>query len=904
MIAFYRSTQPTLDAGQRQIGRSTYGRRRPTVVAFPLRRSSWARFVWLAFVAAGLSFAFQAFAQTNFAHFEGRQTHPIGLTPDGTRLLAVNTPDARLSVFQAPRGSNAAPVLISEIPVGLEPVSLRARTDDEVWIVNELSDSVSVVSLSRRVAFDTLHCPDEPADVIFAQGKAFVSCARNNLLRVFDAATRAELGTIELDGLNPRSLAVDTEGARVYAAFQLSGNRTTVLPASVAPPPPAPTNTNLPAPPQTAVIVKATDSRVRFTVLDHDVAEISVTEQRVLRYFTDVGTSLFDLAIRPGANEVWAVNTDARNVVRFEPELRGHFVDNQVTRITLSQGVVSAFDLNPGLDYRQLPNPAAAASALAQPTGLVFTKDGGHAWLASFASDRIAKLDALNGKVLARVEVRIPPDSHVVRGPRGLVLDEGTQRLYVLNKLANSISVVDTVNLQIIAEVPAGSYDPTPQAVAKGRAFLFDARLSGNGTGSCASCHIDADRDGLAWDLGDPDGDMSEVKGANFASHNTQPQVRLMHPMKGPMMTQTLRGLAQNQLLHWRGDRATLADFNPTFRDLMGGMLLPDDDMAALKRYLDSLRHHPNPHRTLENTAPSKFNGGNSARGSALFNIHENHCAVCHVLPRGSDNNVDDARNIAGSQFIKTAPLQTVYQRAVLDTRAGATNLSGFGLLHDGTGGFRSLPTVHFYELDNLGGADFADVSAFVMTFDTGTVPAVGYQRTLNATSARDPVAEAELTVVEKQAQAGACDLIVHGNAGSRTRQYLFERESWQYRPASTNEPSLTRGQLLELLGPDDVLTFLGTLPGRGIQASIDRNENGVLDGDEEVPRLEIARAGHELRVVSTATDRGWVLEQAPSAVGPWEMASILALPLGTDRFVLDASSIPSSFYLRLRRTW
>ena len=30
----------------------------------------------------------------------------------------------------------------SEIPVGLEPVSVRARTNDEVWVVNEVSDSV------------------------------------------------------------------------------------------------------------------------------------------------------------------------------------------------------------------------------------------------------------------------------------------------------------------------------------------------------------------------------------------------------------------------------------------------------------------------------------------------------------------------------------------------------------------------------------------------------------------------------------------------------------------------------------------------------------------------------------------------------------------------------------------
>ena len=104
--------------------------------------------------------------------FEGRHSHSIGFTPDGTRLLALNTPDGRLSVFNIENPANPAPVLIAEIPVGLEPVSLRARTNDEVWVVNEVGDSISVVSLSRGVVIATLPAADEPADVVFAQGKA------------------------------------------------------------------------------------------------------------------------------------------------------------------------------------------------------------------------------------------------------------------------------------------------------------------------------------------------------------------------------------------------------------------------------------------------------------------------------------------------------------------------------------------------------------------------------------------------------------------------------------------------------------------------------------------------------------------------------------------------------------
>jgi YVTN family beta-propeller protein len=104
--------------------------------------------------------------------FEARHTHSIGLTPDGHRLLAVDSAEGRVSIFNVTDISNSAPVLEQEIPVGIEPVAVRARTNDEVWVVNEVSDSVSIVSLSRRTVIATLQVPDEPADVIFAQGKA------------------------------------------------------------------------------------------------------------------------------------------------------------------------------------------------------------------------------------------------------------------------------------------------------------------------------------------------------------------------------------------------------------------------------------------------------------------------------------------------------------------------------------------------------------------------------------------------------------------------------------------------------------------------------------------------------------------------------------------------------------
>ncbi len=74
--------------------------------------------------------------------------------PTGGTLLALNTPDARLEVFAVDGGTAR---FVSSVPVGLEPVAVAARTDTEVWVVNHLSDSISIVDLERHAAARRAH---------------------------------------------------------------------------------------------------------------------------------------------------------------------------------------------------------------------------------------------------------------------------------------------------------------------------------------------------------------------------------------------------------------------------------------------------------------------------------------------------------------------------------------------------------------------------------------------------------------------------------------------------------------------------------------------------------------------------------------------------------------------------
>src|SRR3954464_8924136 len=98
-------------------------------------------------VSVALTRTTSALADTNpyrqtFTAFESGQVRPLAITPDRKFLLAVNTPDAKLEIFRIKNDGLEQPAWF---PVGLEPVSVAVRNNGEAWVVNHLSDSVSIV---------------------------------------------------------------------------------------------------------------------------------------------------------------------------------------------------------------------------------------------------------------------------------------------------------------------------------------------------------------------------------------------------------------------------------------------------------------------------------------------------------------------------------------------------------------------------------------------------------------------------------------------------------------------------------------------------------------------------------------------------------------------------------------
>ena len=104
-------------------------------------------------------------SEESFTAFESGQVRPLALSRHRKYLYAVNTPDNRLEIFRIAGGHL---LNVGSVSVGLEPVAVAVRNDDEVWVINHLSDSISVVDVShpsRARVTRTLLVGDEPRDL-------------------------------------------------------------------------------------------------------------------------------------------------------------------------------------------------------------------------------------------------------------------------------------------------------------------------------------------------------------------------------------------------------------------------------------------------------------------------------------------------------------------------------------------------------------------------------------------------------------------------------------------------------------------------------------------------------------------------------------------------------------------
>jgi hypothetical protein len=339
-----------------------------------------------------------------------------------------------------------------------------------------------------------------------------------------------------------------------------------------------------PAPPM------AWNGDVKLSLPDQDVFAIGVDDLKVRKSFSGVGTVLFSMAVQPGTGRVFVTNTEAENLTHFEGEglsssstVLGHLHESRVTVIDPRRGRVEPVHLNSHIDYGRCcaRQPGENENSFAFPTAGVFSPNGDQFYFSALGSDKvgIVRASALGAGFDNRNARRHKELSEIVlgssvdapAGPVGLELDAARGRLYVKTHISNELVVIDTGNRRVASRVAL--HTPEPESIRKGRQVFYNARLtSSHGDSACASCLVFGDFDGLSWDLGNPDGATvrnpgpfivpTEIAAAAGIAADPLGEIAANRPLtadfrsnKGPMNTQTLRGMANHGAAHWRGDR-------------------------------------------------------------------------------------------------------------------------------------------------------------------------------------------------------------------------------------------------------------------------------------------------------------------------------------------------------------
>ena len=972
------------------------------------------RSILLPFAACAIlaSTAIPSSAQPSFIEFETGPVRPLAL--EGAILAAVNTPDNRLETFSVVANGITRR---TSIPVGLEPCAVAIRPGGtEAWVVNHLSDSVSIVNLVTGNVERTLLVGDEPRDIVMTDPdgagplgeRVFITTAHRGQHRthasisgvpgagdpqlttpsvpradvwVFDANNPGAgiggtpLKIVELFGDTPRALTVSADGTSVYAAIFHSGNQTAVvnegvvcdnfgtnqcngdgisspnglnngrLPGGLPGPS---TNSSGDNAPETSLVVQFHEASgqwrddggrnwsngIRFFLPDLDVFEIDAATLSETASFAHVGTINFNMAVNPANGNVYVSNTDAQNLTRFEGPgiFGGSTVQGNLhqARISVLQGSsVSPVHLNSHINYNLTPAPAGTKDhSLATPLDMVISADGSTLYVAAFGSSKVGVIptsDLDNGTfdpTLASANYLSVSGG----GPSGLALDEANGNLFVLTRFDNAISVVDLGTGNEVNHFPL--HNPEPASVIDGRPMLYDAfKTSSNGEASCSSCHIFGDFDSLSWDLGNPDEVVTlnamqinfetvlDAFGANTDELNGTGNVRDFHPMKGPMTTQTLRGLSTSGPMHWRGDRSngffgisvtdeftSFMNFIGAFSGLVGGNTPPSDpglqaDMADFTDFALQITLPPNPNRALDRSLTSNqqagmdFFDGSTGQLSDGASINGFTCEGCHRHDpsQGFFGTGEDASFENEPQIFKIPHFRNLYQKVGMfgmpnvdfnlpgDGSHMGDQVRGTGYLHDGaTDTLFRFFTADVFQNPGLvtgdpnvgfdgGNPQRRDVEDALLAFDSDLAPIVGQRVTLDDSNFAE--VSGRLSLLEQRAGAsfvsavlgGAtteCDLVAHGFWNGFGRSALYDPDNDNYIPDSIAESPISAAAMRTMAQvPGQATTFTCVPPGSGTRIALDRDGDGMLNYNESQSSLDPSNPGSVLQACNDGID-------------------------------------------------
>lgn len=504
----------------------------------------------------------------------------LAITKDGEKMYVACESSNSLIILDTKTEK-----IIKEIAIGVQPHFVCISPNEEkVYVTNRASDNVSVIDSKTYSLLSTIQVGDEPHEMAITPDGMILYVANGGTydVSVIDLISEKEIKRIA-GSRGPWGVAMTADGKTVFISNNLS----------------------------------------RFGKFrsspNSEITEIDAQKGIIKKRHTIKDVNLLQgIAVSPNDDFIFTTLVRTKNLIPMTRNIQGWIMTNGIG-ILWNDGRVDQLLLDELNDF------------FADPTDIVFSKDGKYAFVSGGGVQEIAVIDVDKMKTLLqnsteeeRIDVlpnhlglsfqyiveRIP----VGRSPRGMVVSPDNKLLYVADALDDAISVIDIEKRKRINTIDLGGPKEITQA-RYGERIFHSAEYTYARQFSCHSCHPDGGIDGLTYDI-EPDG-----LGLN------------------PVDNRTLRGINDTAPFKWTGK-------NPTLKRQCGPRLaafftridpFQSEQSEALDRYIVTIPRPPNRYRTGDKLSPTQHRGkkifGRTTDNSGNIIPDLQRCSYCHSYP-------------------------------------------------------------------------------------------------------------------------------------------------------------------------------------------------------------------------------------------------------------------------------
>ena len=541
----------------------------------------------------------------------------LQFSPDGARLYVLCQGSNEVRVLNASTFAVIKTIAVGKVPRGLA----LSPNGERLYVTNAWDDTLSVIDTHTLEVVGTWPVAGEPSSVVSdrAGKRLFVANRITSNIAVLDAQTGAEEKLLS-GGRGTSYLTLSPDGSRIYA--------THIYPRLATEPTPGGNRVV----PESEITVIDT---ARAVVVDH-IPLHSIA-------------GVFHLAFSADGRLGVVAEYHPKNLIPLAHLEHGGAFEHTLTLFGADVGTPVEVPLDELERYAAQP----FAVAISPDKSRIFVSCGGSevvlvldvARLLRFVRTHprpqtgsfVQDLSASGNYVVARIPVGL--------NPRGLALSRDGRRLFVANRLDDTISVIDARTNTIASTIKLAS-PGVVSALRHGEQTFYTARQSFQGQIGCATCHIDSTFDGITWNL-EPDG-----FGRSFVDNKLLEDIKDTQPYKwtGTNPNIPTECGPRTEMFFWRSEQ---------YNNLT---------LADLAFYVLSIHARPNRfHVAGSELTPAQ------ERGQAIFEravdkfkkpIPEtNRCAYCHSGPKGTDQKISEVgtrKATDNTGRLKTPPLTNI----------------------------------------------------------------------------------------------------------------------------------------------------------------------------------------------------------------------------------------------------